>query len=75
MNGLKFSFDEIRREVDGFFSMAKDYLDPSAESCLRAFSDRLGAIRSLAPLENSPPELLTSQPQVDVVENLAIVPE
>ena len=58
MNGLIFRFDDMRREVEGFFALAKDFLDPSAEACLQIFADKLGIIRQKAPLSNNPPEVL-----------------
>jgi hypothetical protein len=55
---LRFLFEEMHREVGDFYSLAKSFLSPSADDCLRAFASRLLTIRSNAPLANNPPEVV-----------------
>ncbi len=55
MNGLVFHFDDMRREVNDFSALAKRFLDPSAESCLKVFADQLHIIRGKAPLASKQP--------------------
>ena len=61
MSELRFSFDEMLREVKDFYNLAKSFLSPSAEACLKAFAGRLQAIQSRAPLENNPPEVVNKK--------------
>jgi hypothetical protein len=51
---IRFSIDEMRREVLDFYGYAKSFLDPSAEACLNAFAANLITIRDSAALANSP---------------------
>ncbi len=61
MRGLIFRFDDMKREVDDFLTIAKSFLDPSAEACLQAFSRRLEIIRLKSPLANNPLEVVSKQ--------------
>lgn len=61
MSELRFSFDEMHREVKDFYTLAKGFLDPSAEECLGAFAGRLRAIQSRTPLANNPPDVVNKE--------------
>lgn len=53
MSEIRFSFEEMNREVLDFYGFAKSFLDPSAEGCLHGFAASLGAIRTKAALSNA----------------------
>ncbi len=61
MSELRFQFDEMRREVESFYDLAKTFLDPTAEACLGAFASRLASIRSKAMFANEPADLVNKQ--------------
>lgn len=61
MSEIRFHFEEMHREVDDFYNLAKPFLDPSAEDCLGAFAAKLMAIRSKAPLANNPQDVLAKR--------------
>jgi hypothetical protein len=55
---LRFPFDEVHREVNDFYALAKPFLDPTAEACLGGFAGALLTIRSRAPLANNPADVV-----------------
>jgi hypothetical protein len=61
VKGFIFQFDDMRREIDDFFKLAKDFLDPSAEACLKVLYDQLDVIRHKSPLANNPPNVVNKR--------------
>lgn len=58
MSELCFLFEEMHREVNEFYDLAKPFLDPTAEACLGKFAADLKTIRSKSPLANNPENVL-----------------
>ena len=58
MSELRFEFDEMHREAEAFYALAKPFLDPTAEACIGAFGSALATIRSKVPLANNPVDVL-----------------
>ena len=68
MSELRFEFDEMHREVQDFYDLAKPFLDPTAEECLGAFAASLTTIRSKAPLVNNPVDVVNKRHRWNIPE-------
>ncbi|CAN5475998.1 hypothetical protein BH11PLA2_BH11PLA2_29880 [soil metagenome] len=53
MSEIRFSFEEMNREVLDFYGFAKPFLDPSAEGCLTGFAAKLSTIRTKGAFTNA----------------------
>lgn len=72
MKGLVFHFDDMQREVADFSALAKRFLDPSAETCLKVFADQLGIIRQKAPLASTQPGVSGKKYRWEIPANQAL---